>query len=130
MMALQKQQRLEDQQIEEEAASGGMPARCSDLCDPQKHVSSKVGDHWVHVDCSSVYSTWSGFKHDGALWRINAFMCIDCEMVSITVVRHISCLYNYCVSGHYPLSCFYLKHTSSWRLDFVSVSRWNLLSWA
>ncbi|PNF36552.1 hypothetical protein B7P43_G15879 [Cryptotermes secundus] len=36
-----KQQRPEDQQSEEEAASGGMPARCSDLCDPQKHVSSK-----------------------------------------------------------------------------------------
>jgi hypothetical protein len=42
MMALQKQLSPEDQQNEEEAASGGMPARCSDLCDPQKHVSSKV----------------------------------------------------------------------------------------
>jgi hypothetical protein len=49
-MALQKQQRLEDQQSEEEAASGGTPARCSDLCDPQKHVSSKVGVLWVFVD--------------------------------------------------------------------------------
>lgn len=57
MVALQKQQRLEDQQSEEEAASGGTPARCSDLCDPQKHVSSKVGVLWVLVDRSSVYST-------------------------------------------------------------------------
>jgi hypothetical protein len=57
MLALQKQQRPEDQQSEEEAASGGMPARCSDLCDSQKHVSSKVGVQWVLIDWSSVYST-------------------------------------------------------------------------
>jgi hypothetical protein len=36
--------------------------------------------------------------------------------------------HNYCVSGHYPLSCFYSKHTAFRRLDSASVLRWNLLS--
>jgi hypothetical protein len=57
MMALQKQQKPEDRQSEEEAASGETSARCSDLCDPQKHVSSKVGVHCVLLEQSSVYST-------------------------------------------------------------------------
>jgi hypothetical protein len=34
------------------------------------------------------------------------------------------------VSGHYPWSCFYLKHTTLRRLDSVSVFMWNLLSCA
>jgi hypothetical protein len=38
--------------------------------------------------------------------------------------------YNYYVSGHYPSSCFYLKHIKFWRLDFVFDFKWNLLSWA
>jgi hypothetical protein len=50
-MALQEQQ-----QSEEEAVSGGTSAGCSDLCDPQKHVSSKVGVHWVLLDQNTVYS--------------------------------------------------------------------------
>jgi hypothetical protein len=29
-----------------------------------------------------------------------------------------------------PTILFYLKHTKFWRLDSVSVFRWNLLSWA
>jgi hypothetical protein len=37
---------------------------------------------------------------------------------------------NYCVSGHYPSACFYLKHTTLRRVDSVSVFKWNLLSWA
>jgi hypothetical protein len=36
-------------------------------------------------------------------------------------------MYSYCVSEHYSLSCFYLKHTF-WRLDSVSIFRWKLLS--
>jgi hypothetical protein len=38
-------------------------------------------------------------------------------------------MYNYCVSGHCPSSCLYLRHTAFWRLDSVFVFRWNLLSW-
>jgi hypothetical protein len=34
------------------------------------------------------------------------------------------------ISGHYPSSCNYLKHTTFRRLDSVSVFRWNLLSWS
>lgn len=40
-----KQQKLEDQQSEEEAALGETSVRCSDLYDPQKHVSSKESSH-------------------------------------------------------------------------------------
>jgi hypothetical protein len=32
--------------------------------------------------------------------------------------------------GHYPTSCFYLKHTTFRRADSISAFRWNLLSWA
>jgi hypothetical protein len=38
--------------------------------------------------------------------------------------------YNYCVSGHYLSSCFYLKHTKFRRLGSVSIFMWNLLCWA
>jgi hypothetical protein len=34
------------------------------------------------------------------------------------------------VSGQYPMSCFYFKHTTFRRLDFAFFFRWNLLSWA
>jgi hypothetical protein len=37
--------------------------------------------------------------------------------------------HNYCDSEHYPLPCFYLKHTTFRILDSVSVVRWSLLSW-
>jgi hypothetical protein len=37
--------------------------------------------------------------------------------------------YNYCVFGHYPSSCIYLKHMFQ-RLDTVSIFRRNLLTWA
>jgi hypothetical protein len=37
--------------------------------------------------------------------------------------------HNYCVSGHYPLSCFHLRHTMFRRLDSFSIFRWNLLSY-
>lgn len=52
MMALQKQQKSGNQQSEEEAASGGTSARCSDVCDPQKYVTSKVCIHWVPLNQS------------------------------------------------------------------------------
>jgi hypothetical protein len=38
--------------------------------------------------------------------------------------------YNYCVSGHYPSSCFYVKYTAFQKLDSISVLRPNLPSWA
>jgi hypothetical protein len=44
-------------------------------------------------------------------------------------IRYIS-YYNYCVSGHYPSSCYYLQHPMFQRLGSVSIFRWNLLSWA
>jgi hypothetical protein len=37
------------QPSEEEVMSGGTSARCSDVCDAQKHVSSKVGLHSLHL---------------------------------------------------------------------------------
>jgi hypothetical protein len=34
------------------------------------------------------------------------------------------------VFGHNPSPCFYLKHTTFRKLDFVRVFRWIVLSWA
>ncbi|XP_021936184.1 spermatogenesis-associated protein 7-like isoform X2 [Zootermopsis nevadensis] len=42
---LHEQQKLQHQQSEEEVMSGRTSARCSDLCDAQKHVSSKESSH-------------------------------------------------------------------------------------
>jgi hypothetical protein len=44
-------------------------------------------------------------------------------------ITNIIVQYKYCVSGHYSLSCFYLNATF-WRLDYVSIFMWNLLSLA
>jgi hypothetical protein len=41
----------------------------------------------------------------------------------------MSQFYNYCASGHYPSSCF-IQNITFWRLNSVSLFRWNLLSWA
>jgi hypothetical protein len=48
-MWLQEEEKPQDRQSEEEAVSGGMSARCSDVCDP-----SKVCIHWALLDQSSV----------------------------------------------------------------------------
>jgi hypothetical protein len=51
--------------------------------------------------------------------------CHVCENLKAYLNRN-----SFCVSGHSPSSCFYLKQNTTFRrLDSVSVFRWNLLSW-
>lgn len=42
---LHEQEKQQHEQSEEEVMSGGTSARCSDVCDAQKHVSSKESSH-------------------------------------------------------------------------------------
>jgi hypothetical protein len=46
-----------------------------------------------------------------------------------SIQNQVVSFYSYCVSGHYPSSRFYLKHTAFRRLSSSSVFRLNLLSW-
>jgi hypothetical protein len=52
------------------------------------------------------------------------------ERISMKLTVRTLKSYNYCISGHYPSSCFYFKHTMFHRPDFLSIFLWNLLSWA
>jgi len=45
----EQEQQQQQQPSEEEVMSGGTSARCSDVCDAQNHVSSKVGLHRLHL---------------------------------------------------------------------------------
>jgi hypothetical protein len=45
----QEKQQQQQQPSEEEVMSGGTSARCSDVCDAQNHVSSKVGLHRLQL---------------------------------------------------------------------------------
>ena len=49
LVYLKEQEKQQHQPSEEEVTSGGTSARCSDVCDAPKHVSSKVGLHSLHL---------------------------------------------------------------------------------
>jgi hypothetical protein len=77
----------------------------------QRSPAPSSGSVWWMTSLSNCYHPHVAVHHinsdDGDLWNIG--------------------FNNYCVTGHCPSSCFYLKHNI---LKTVSVFRWNLLSWA